>query len=91
MNSEYINIRVDGNMLTVRRKAFLSKAIKRFHEFGYPSLTLKELDNQVELVRHGKTLKDGLTVIGMFLKNEVIPIPLKPVARSFKKRKKPAP
>jgi hypothetical protein len=44
---------------------------KQLKEFGYATLTLEHTLEQLELVLAGKTMKDGLTVIGKFMEGEV--------------------
>ena len=68
----YVSIRVDGQMKTVGRKAYITAKTKQLVEFGYGGLTEETVTAQLDAVLAGKKLGEGLTVIGAFMQDEVI-------------------
>ena len=69
-----LRIKLEGQEYTVPRKSYAIKKTAQLREFGYRSLTVDELDEQIDALTTGKKLGDGLTVIGMFMEGEVIEI-----------------
>lgn len=67
-----LKIKLEGREYTVPRKAYAIKKTAQLREFGYPSLTVDELEKQIDALLSGKNLGDGLTVIGMFMEGEVL-------------------
>lgn len=68
-----LNIELDGMKRNVPRDAYVKAKTKQLVEFGYEGLTEAEVDAQVSALLEGKTLANGLTVIGGFMQNEVKP------------------
>lgn len=64
-----ITINIEGESRRVRRLDYVKAKTKDFREFGYPSLTEEEVSEQLDVVLSGK---GTLTVIGHFMKDEVI-------------------
>jgi len=68
-----IRIRVDGVEKQVTKEDYIEAKTKQMVEFGYRSLTEDHISQQLELVLAGKmTMAEGLTVIGMFIKQDVV-------------------
>lgn len=68
-----ICVKIDGRDRIVPRDAYEKAKLKQIREFGYTSLTLSEVEKEVSACLDGKTLKNGLTVIGGFMEREVTP------------------
>lgn len=56
----------------VSRAEYVRAKTKQLQEFGYPNLTENEVDDQVTALQQKKRIGFGLTVIGMFMQDEVI-------------------
>lgn len=67
-----LRIKLEGREHTVPRKAYAIKKVAQLREFGYSSLTVDELEEQIDALMADKKLGDGLTVIGMFMEGEVL-------------------
>lgn len=67
-----LKISIDGVIRVVPRTAYVAAKTKQMVEFGYPNLTVKDVDAQVTALIEGKKFGDGLTVIGMFMQDEVV-------------------
>jgi len=67
-----LRIKLEGREYTVPRKAYAIKKTAQLREFGYTSLTVDELEAQIDALMADKKLGDGLTVIGMFMEGEVL-------------------
>lgn len=66
-------ISIDGSPKSeVPRDKYVKAKTKQMREFGYPSLTEQECDNQITALLAGKEFGKGLTVIGMFMEGEVL-------------------
>jgi len=74
MKAILLKINLDGEIRTVSRHAYVTAKHKQMVDFGYSTLTKSEVDTQVELVIAGKTMADGLSVIGMFMKDDLTPM-----------------
>lgn len=69
-----IKVKLDGKPVGVcDRAAYVKAKTKQLQEFGYPSLTEQEVDEQIDALLAGKKFGHGLTVIGMFMDKEVLP------------------
>jgi hypothetical protein len=67
-----LRIKLEGREYAVPRKAYAIKKTKQLQEFGYPSLTVDELEKQIDALLAKKEFGKGLTVIGMFMDGEVL-------------------
>lgn len=67
-----ITVNINGKIGLVDRQAFVEAKTKQLIEFGYPSLTEKEVDGQIDALLAKKELGEGLTVIGMMMEDEII-------------------
>ena len=67
-----VTLKVDGVLKDVSRKAYVAAKTKQLAEFGYSGLTEETVAEQLDAVLAGKKFGEGLTVIGMFMKDEVI-------------------
>lgn len=67
-----LRIKLEGREYTMPRKAYAIKKTAQLREFGYPSLTVDALEEQIDALMADKKLGDGLTVIGMFMEGEVL-------------------
>jgi hypothetical protein len=67
-DSKYIRVTIDGKEMTVTRKSYAAAKAKQLREFGYNGLTTEDVTEQIDALLAG----NKLTVIGMFLKDEVI-------------------
>ena len=64
---------MDGVEKQVTKEDYIEAKTKQMVEFGYRSLTEDHISQQLELVLAGKmTMAEGLTVIGMFIKQDVV-------------------
>lgn len=63
-----ITFKLDGVSRRVLRSDYVRAKTKQLQEFGYPSLTEEDVDSQLTALLAGK----NLTVIGMFMKDEVV-------------------
>lgn len=67
-----LRINLDGDEHDVSRKAYVTAKTKQMREFGYQT-TEAEVDAQIEiLMTPGKPANSKLTVIGMFMKDEIV-------------------
>jgi hypothetical protein len=73
--SDTLTISHDGKTKTVSRSVYAKAKLKQLREFGYTSLTLSEIENQISAILEGVEFGDGLTVIGMFMEDEIIKTP----------------
>ena len=71
-SSDTLRIRMDGEEHDVPRKAYVTAKAKQMREFGYPSVTEDGINEQIEALSAKKEFGKGLTVIGMFMKDEII-------------------
>lgn len=67
-----LRVKIEDREGLVPRKAYVEAKWKQMVEFGYSTLTLEEADAQVSALLEGKKFGDGLTVIGMFMQDEVL-------------------
>lgn len=67
-----LRIKLEGKEYVVPRKAYAIKKTKQLQEFGYPTLTVDELEEQIDALLAKKELGKGLTVVGMFMEGEVL-------------------
>jgi hypothetical protein len=67
-----IKLKIDGKTVEAPRSRYAAAKLKQLREFGYPSLTRKEVDEQIDAVLTGKKFGEGLTVIGMFMQDEIV-------------------
>lgn len=67
-----MKFKIDGKSVECDRAAYVKAKTKQLREFGYPSLTEREVNEQIDCLIAGKTLGNGLTVIGKFMEEEVI-------------------
>lgn len=68
-----IRIRLDDREITTTKEDYIEAKTKQMVEFGYGSLTEDQVARQLDLLLAGKTtIAEGLTVIGMFMKQEVM-------------------
>lgn len=72
-NDPTINLEIDGRKLSVPRSAYIKAKLKQLSEFGYNGLTEQVVSDQLDKVLAKKDFANGLTVIGGFMKDEVIP------------------
>lgn len=68
--SKEIMIEINGVRKRVATVEYISAKTKQLQEFGYSSLTKAEVERQLSVVLSKK--REHLTVIGMFMENEVI-------------------
>ncbi len=78
--SDTLNLSIDGEKLSAPRNAYAKAKLKQLSEFGYNDLDLKTVQSEIDMILAGKTLKDGLTIIGGFMVDEII----KPEAKKSK-------
>ena len=71
MNKE-IKIKVEGKTVIVSRANYVKAKTKQLQEFGYETLTEKNVEDQIEAIKAKKKFGEGLTVIGMFMQDELI-------------------
>lgn len=71
-SSDTLRIRMDGDEHDVPRKAYVTAKAKQMQEFGYPSVTEDGINEQIEALIAKKEFGKGLTVIGMFMKDEIV-------------------
>lgn len=69
---EKLTVVIDYKEAVVPRAAYVKAKTKQLREFGYPELTEAEVDAQIDALLTNKKLGDGLTVIGMFMEDEVL-------------------
>lgn len=67
-----LRIRYDNKEKTVSREDYERAKLRHLREFGYPKLTLAEVQEQIDALLAKKEFRDGLTVIGMFMEDEVV-------------------
>jgi len=69
----FIKISIDGRpAITVRKADYVRSKTKDLQEFGYRDLTESAVAEQLEAVLAGKTLADGLSVIGGFIEGDIV-------------------
>lgn len=66
-----LKVNLEGRKGFVDRKDYVRAKTKALQEFGYPALTEKDVDTQIDALIEGKEFGKGLTVIGMFMEGEV--------------------
>jgi len=71
MNIE-LRVNLNGRKGFVRRSDYVRVKTKQLRDFGYGNLTYADVDKQVDALLEGKKLGEGLTVIGAFMKDEVL-------------------
>lgn len=69
MNDVILKLKVDGRSLEAYRSKYAKAKFKQLREFGYSTLTLDEVNTQIDQLLAGK--KDGLTIIGMMMQDEI--------------------
>jgi len=68
-----LRVKIEGRPeQEVPRKAYVKAKTKQLREFGYAALTEDEVNNQIDALLAKKPFGDGLTVIGMFMEDEVV-------------------
>lgn len=68
-----LRVKLDGHPIKeVPREAYVKAKTKQLRKFGYRTLTEDEVDKQIDALLGQKSLGDGLTVIGMFIKGEIV-------------------
>lgn len=55
----------------INKYDYVKAKVKQLKEFGYESLTFEDAASQLEHVLAGHDMEQGLTVIGMFMRDEV--------------------
>lgn len=65
---EWITIEVDGEKRTVGRDAYARLQLKTLRGFGYPSLKLKDVQEQIGKIIAG----EPLSVIGHMMASEIV-------------------
>lgn len=68
-----IKVKINDKVGHVPRGTYVAAKTKQLQEFGYPSLSEQHVNEQIDALLAGKTLSNGLTVIGGFMKDEVLP------------------
>ena len=63
-----IKVCIDGQTLTVERSKYTQAKYKQLKKFGYNNLTIKEVETELDAILKG----EKLTVIGMFMKDDII-------------------
>lgn len=69
---ETLQVNLGGRMGEVNRSEYVTAKTKQLREFGYPTVTQQEINEQITALLEGKTFGNGLTVIGMFMDDEII-------------------
>lgn len=67
-----MKINIDGKKMDVERAAYVKAKTKQLREFGYSDLKESHVDEQITALLSGKEFGDGLTVIGVFMKDEIV-------------------
>lgn len=78
---EVLTIKHEGKEVRMLRGRYVNAKTRSLREFGYSNLTETHVSKQLDLVLLGKTLSNGLDVIGAFMKDEIVssnPMPRKP-------------
>lgn len=66
-------LRIEDREKKVYKEDYVKAKTKQMVEFGYGGLKEADVEKQLELLLAGKTTMDeGLTIIGMFMKGEVV-------------------
>lgn len=68
-----LEVQTDTDKGFIERARYAKSKLRALREFGYPDLTDSEIERQIDAVLTGKKFGQGLTVIGMFLENELAP------------------
>jgi len=64
---DILQIEIDGKTINISRSRYAAVKLKDLRAFGYSNLTLEEVQSEIDAV-----IADGkLTVIGMFMQNEI--------------------
>lgn len=71
MNNTDIRVIIDGKECVADRAKYVTTKTKQLIDFGYSSLTEKEVDEQIDALLAKKKFDEGLTIIGMFMQDEV--------------------
>lgn len=72
VNKMVVRIKTDQGSGLVDRKKYIHAKWQQMVEFGYTTLTEKKVEEQLDAVLAGKVFGTGLTVIGGFIKQEVV-------------------
>lgn len=72
VNNMVVRIKTDEGCGLVDRKKYVHAKWQQMVEFGYTTLTEKTVEEQLDAVLAGKVFGTGLTVIGGFIKQEVV-------------------
>jgi hypothetical protein len=72
VNNMVVRIKSDEGYGLVDRKRYIHAKWQQMVEFGYTTLTEKTVEEQLDAVLAGKVFGTGLTVIGGFIKQEVV-------------------
>lgn len=67
-----LKVTVDDKVMNVPRSAYVKAKTKQLREFGYNGLDEATVNAQIDAVLAGKEFGDGLTVIGGFMKDELL-------------------
>jgi len=71
--SKTLKIKIeDKPEMEVPREAYVKAKTKQLREFGYSTLTESHVDEQVDAVLQKKEFGKGMTVIGVFMKKEIV-------------------
>jgi len=70
--SDKIRIRDAGNIYKVDREDYIKSKHKQMVSFGYGNLTVDQVREQIDAVLAGKEFGKGLTVIGEWIKRDVV-------------------
>jgi hypothetical protein len=83
-----IKVKIEGVTGEVPREKYVKAKCKQLREFGYGNLTPLEVDEQITALLDRKEVGKGLTVIGVFMEEEVIvPEPFRSGIKTSKKSK----
>ena len=66
-----LKLEIDYQTAIAERTHYVKAKTKQLRKFGYANLKESEVDAQVTAILEGKTLENGLTVIGGFMKDEI--------------------
>lgn len=69
---QQLKVNLNDEIGMVPRAAYAKAKHKQLVEFGYTTLTLSHVEEQIDAVLASKTLDSGLTVIGGFMEGEII-------------------
>lgn len=62
----------DDPVRTVDTEKYIAAKLAALKEFGYASLTTADIREQLGHVIAGHTMEEGLTVIGMFMQDDIV-------------------